>query len=140
VKVVLDTNVIVSGAISRQGPPGRIIAFWREQRFTLLISGNLLSEIARVFTYPRVRRYITWSADEERDFLAYLTPAASLVHPTERVNIINDEPDNRLLEAAAAGEADFIVSGDTDLVELREFEGTRIITPAAFVTMLEAQL
>jgi putative PIN family toxin of toxin-antitoxin system len=140
VRVVLDTNVIVSGAITRLGPAGPILAFWRGQRFTLLISADLLSEIERVLTYPHVRRYITWSSDEERDFLAYLTQAASLVHPTIRLNNVSDEPDNRLLEAASAGAADFIVSGETDVLALREFEGARIVTPAAFAAMLQTDM
>jgi len=60
----------------------------------------------------------------------------TLVEPTHRIDASRDPDDNRVLEAAIAGEADYIVTGDRDLLELGSYEGIRIVTPAEFVALL----
>jgi uncharacterized protein len=71
--------------------------------------------------------------------LAAVAEAADTVDPAERVTVLADEPDNRVLEAAAAGRADLIVTGDKAMQELGSFRGIPIISAARFVTRLQQQ-
>jgi len=137
VEVVLDTNVAVSAAINPKGPPAQIIKAWRAQSFTWVTSESLLTELDRTLRAPRLRRYIVWSDDELNELLAAVRQLARIASPTRTIDIITSDPaDNRVLEAAVAGGAEYIVSGDQALLELGAFEGIRIVTPARFTAIL----
>ena len=136
-EVVLDTNVAVSAAINPKGPPAQIIKAWRAQSFTWVTSESLLTELDRTLRAPRLRRYIVWSDDELNEFLAAVRQLARIASPTRTIDIISTDPaDNRVLEAAVAGGAEYIVSGDQALLDLGAFEGVEIVTPARFTAIL----
>ncbi len=69
-------------------------------------------------------------------FIKDMESAVTMVDPAESLSVIADPPDNRVLEAAVAGEADYIVSGDRDLLDLGKYEGIEIVTPAMFLAIL----
>ena len=136
-EVVLDTNVAVSAAINPKGPPAQIIKAWRAQSFTWVTSESLLVELERTLRAPRLRRYIAWGDNELNEFLAAVHQLTRIASPTRTINIITSDPaDNRVLEAAVAGGAEYIVSGDQALLELGAFEGVQIVTPARFTAIL----
>ncbi len=135
-RVVLDTNVLVSGLISSKGPPGEIQRAWRRQGFELVTSAPLLHEFLEVLTYPRIRKRLYWSDAELSDYLESFLAAVVLVTPTAMLEISRDPDDNRILEAAYAANADYIVTGDADLLVLREFSGIAILAPAVFVRLV----
>ena len=135
-RVVLDNNVLVSAVISPLGIPGAIYQAWRRAEFQLLVSAPLLSELVRVLAYPRIVKLTRWSPTEQDVFITLLAEDAILVSPDQEVTLSRDPTDNRILEAAAAGAADYIVSGDKDLLVLGEFEGIPIVSPTRFVTIL----
>jgi uncharacterized protein len=129
-KVVLDSNVIVSG-LGWSGPPASIIDAVLSGRVTLVISPPLLAELRRVLQYPKLAKVI-----READALVdELEVVSEMVLPTRVVAVVSDETDNRVLEAAAEGSANYIVSGDDHLLALGSFEGIPIITPAAFAAL-----
>ena len=139
--VVLDTNVAVSGAISPKGPPAEIIRSWRAQSFSWVTSDPLLEELERTFRSRRIRRYLAWSEDELSEFLTHVRRAARVVTPTERIDVMKADPaDNRVLEAALAGGAEYIVTGDKALLSLETCEGVPIITPVRFLAVLQSAL
>ena len=139
-KVVLDANVLVSAALSGSGSPGRIVTMWNEAAFELLTSITLLHELEVVFGRQRLLRQLGWSAQEGQDFVEALRSAGTIVNPDIELEVVQRDPDdNRVLEAAVAGEADYIVSGDRDLLDLGEYGGIRILRPAEFVALLESQ-
>ena len=133
---VLDTNVWVSGIINGLGPPGRIIALWRNDYFKVVISPLLIGELERALTYPRVRAAIQRPEEEVHSFVAELARIAVSLE-TPNLDVSRDPDDNRFLEAAIAGDADFLVTGDRDLLTLEEHEGIAIVTPARFLAILE---
>ena len=135
-KVVLDSNVIVSAAINPKGIPAEIIRTWRAEAFTWITSAELLTELERVFWYQRVLLYRAWTDDQVMEFLLEAQQSAALVTPSDRLAIIRGPSDNRLLETAIAGEADYIVSGDRDLLSLGRNENVEIVTPARFAAIL----
>ncbi len=140
-RVVLDTNVLISAVLSRGSPPDLILRAWRTGSFELVISTPLLRELEKVLARPRIRRRLQWSTDERTIFVAALSEGALVVTPEEELRVIRaDVADNRVLEAAVRAEADFIVSGDRHLLELRSHEGIRIVTPARFLAIIASRL
>lgn len=82
---------------------------------------------------------MAWSNDEVAEFLTTVRRVAEVVSPAREVNVITRDPsDNRVLEAAVAGQVDYIVSGDQHLLDLKAWEGTQIVAPARFVAILAA--
>lgn len=134
-RVVLDTNVLVSG-LGWGGPPARIIEAVVDGRLVLITSPALLEEFRRVLAYPRLA-----VALPDPQTLAGLVEDIGVVVDTAGrvVSASRDEADNRVLEAATAGAADYVVSGDDDLLALGAFEGIAIAGPAAFVGTVLAE-
>jgi putative PIN family toxin of toxin-antitoxin system len=98
-----------------------------------LLSAPLRDELDRVLRYPKLA-----SAFPEPDrIVALLAAIAEPVEPAERLSVLADEPDNRVLEAAVSGQADLIVSGDARLLELGTFRGIRIITAREAQRLIE---
>jgi uncharacterized protein len=127
VRAVLDTNVLISAFVFPGGAPEHVYRRGLEGRITLITSPPLLSELGGVLTEK-----FAWEARYVEEVLAQLIRVAVVVDPTEQVTDITDDPaDNRVLEAAAEGEASVIISGDRHLLTLGTWRGIRILTPAA---------
>ena len=137
-RVVLDANVIVSGVIAPRGAPARILEAWRTGWFQPLVSPAILDEIGRVLRYPRIVSYHRWPDDHIRTFLEDLAYLAIPVEGELEITAIQQDPtDNRYLECAVEGRADYIVSGDQHVLALGEYEGIPIHSPRAFIEVLE---
>jgi len=99
----------------------------------LLVSPAILEEIVRVLEYPKIARFHRWPRPRVEEFVAEMTPGDL------RLDIVRDDPsDNRYLECAVEGMADYLVSGDQDLLEVQEYAGVLIVTPKTFLTLLRA--
>ena len=134
-KVVLDTNVILSSLLFG-GKLTFIHKAWKEGRLVLIFSEDTLEELVKVLHYPKFDL-----GEKEIDFLIYIEilSYAKVVSKTVKVNrkVCRDEEDVKFLECAVSGGADYIVSGDRDLLSLGEMEGIKIITPAELRELLE---
>jgi putative PIN family toxin of toxin-antitoxin system len=130
VPIVVDTNVLVSGALFPDSVPGR--TFDQAQLFHgLAFSQATFSELRNVLDRRKFERYI--DADLRERFLKRCLDAASVVDISRQVRACRDPEDDKFLEVAVNAAADFIVTGDQDLLALHPFEGIPIITPAAFL-------
>ncbi len=122
-KVVFDTNILVSALVLPGGKGEeallRVIRGGDRPIVSRAIIGELLGVLARKFARDR---------EELARVAVFLSEIGELVHPRRRVHLLEDDADNRILESAAAGGAEVIVTGDRALLRLVEFEGTRIIT------------
>ncbi len=128
-RVVLDTNVLVSG-LGWSGPPSAIVEYVLAGEVILLTSAPLLVELRRVLRYPKLARVFT-----DPDGICELVQAVCVeVEPEVRLTVVADDSDNRILEAAVEGGAGYIVSGDDHLLYLGSFQGIPILTPTAFVS------
>ncbi len=135
-RVLPDTNVVISGLLTRGGHPSRIIDLWAKGRFTAVVCPAILEEYLTVLLRPRFA--VIGSAEERFALVRGLTALNNtrLVQPdpSVRINAIqNDRADNRFLECAVAAEARFLVSGDRDLLVLGDFKGVTICSPADFL-------
>jgi putative PIN family toxin of toxin-antitoxin system len=129
VKVVADTNVLVSALIFPGGSPEAFYRLALERRIELVTSRPLLAELGRVLTEK-----FGWEPERAEDAVEQMIRLAEVVHPQDTVSEIEADPaDNRVLEAATEGKADAIVSGDRHLLSLGSWRGIRIQAPAAFV-------
>jgi putative PIN family toxin of toxin-antitoxin system len=137
-RVILDANVVVSGLISQRGAPRQLLDLWREEAFELVVSEAILDELGRVLRYPKIVTLHRQSDSELNEFLSLLREDSHLVVPTESVGASPDESDNRYLEAALAGEAEYLVTGDAHhLLPLGEYRGVRILPPVAFLAIVQ---
>lgn len=134
-KVVLDTNVLLSGLMAPEGTPGRILAAWFEARFDGVMSLEQLAEIGQALGYPKIHRKLKWDEQRIEQFIRQLYIRAEVVnlHSTS-VEVPRDPHDMPILATLIASGADALVSGDRDLLELHE--KYPIQTPAEFVRRL----
>jgi putative PIN family toxin of toxin-antitoxin system len=138
--VVLDTNVIVSALLSSKGAPAEIIRRWEAGEFDVAISPPLLSEFERVLNYPRVKKYLKHSDEEIATFLKHLGTTVITVYPQIKLEVIKADPDDdRVLECALEASAVYIVSGNSHLLDLKEYRQIVILNPVEFLAVLNLQ-
>ena len=132
IRIVLDTNVLVS-AIVFGGNPRRIIESILEGSVHLILSREILDELEGVLC----RRKFGMSPPIARNISNELESICDIVAPEHRVTVMTSDPyDNMVLECAAEAKADYIISGDTHLLDLCEFEGIKIVNPARFLEIV----
>lgn len=133
-KVVIDTNVIVSAVIGKSATLVKIYNAFVNNLFTPILSPVLQEEILNVVRKPRIKRY--FRAKEIKRFKELIKIDAILVIPTKKISLCRDKEDNILLETALEAKADFIVTGDQDLLILKSCLGIPIINPRQFSDIL----
>lgn len=137
IRAVLDTNQYVSMAIKTGGTADRLLAAWKEERFVLLLSPPILEEISLVLRSPRLRRLIRLTAAELDGLIESLLLDAELTAGRLEVHAITRDPsDNMFLACAVEGHADYIVSGDEDLLTLGSYQGIPIVKATEFLRIL----
>ncbi len=133
-KVVIDTNVVVSRFLNPAGTPARVLALAEASAFQLVASAAILEEYRRTLLYERIMRRHRRSMEEVERAVTRLRAVALLLEPKTRLHVIAEDPsDDKFLECAVEGEADYIVSGDRHLLGLGRYQGIEILPPAAFV-------
>ncbi len=136
-RAVLDTNVLVSGLIGLAGPPRRLVDAWLEGRYTLVSSLYQAQELDHVLSYPRLVARIQLEEPEVSLILAALLSEAEIVPGQLQLSGVTRDPkDDPLVACALEGNADYLVSGDRDLLDLRGYERIRIVSPHQFVEIL----
>lgn len=139
-RVVLDANVVVSALISARGAPARILDCWERDEFEIAISPPILEELDRVLHYPRLQERFHLPERSIARFLQLLAMQAVEAVATEELTVVESDPtDNRYLECALAAGAEIIVSGDHHLLELGEYQGLQILSPAGFLALLRLE-
>jgi putative PIN family toxin of toxin-antitoxin system len=132
-RAVIDTNVLVSALIRRQGVSGQGLRHLRDGRFAMIYSVALMVELVEVLSQPHIQRKYHIQPDDITALINLVRLRGELVSPNRRIDACRDPKDNCFLEAAVAGNADVIVSGDADLLDIREFEAIQILSVAKFL-------
>ena len=135
-RVILDTNVLVSALLLAGCVPTRLLDAWFEGSFTLLTSEEQLEELRRVTRYPRIRAYVDPAT--AGSLVNDLRHFAELVTDLPPVDVSVDPGDNFLLAMAEAGRADYLVTADKrGVLALRRHGVTRIVKARRFLEIIE---
>jgi len=134
-KVVLDTNVLVS-ALIKAGKPRELIFRIIKGKVQLVLSRSILEEFLEVTDDPRIRRYV--DEDDIIAFLRVLGSIAKIVRVRSKFKVVKEDPDNDvILRTAKDGRVNYIVSGDRHLLSLGEFRGIKIVTVNEILKLLK---
>lgn len=134
-RAVIDTNVLVAAAISPSGTCGRLLTAALERRWTMLVSPQLLAELADVLARRKFRRWLT--DDEATAFVGAVGLVADVLpDPMSPPSITRDPDDDYLVALATAEQAEAIISGDPHLTELIDLD-LPVLTPASFLAQLD---
>lgn len=135
-RCVLDTNILVSALLSRNGSPAELIRHWRQGNFELVVSPALLIELERVLAYPKITRYL--DGDHATAFLQLLRQDATLIAdkpPAEGLR--SEDPDDDYLIALARNAQAYLISGDKHLLRLAP--GLPVQTAAGMLLMIATE-
>ena len=128
-KATLDTNILVS-AFGWKGNPKQVLNKVITGETELVISDKQFKELAEVLEYPKFR----FTTQQKDRFKALILEIATFVKPVKKIDAIKEDPDdNMILECAIAGDVNYIVTGDHDLLNLKEFRGVKMRTPKQFL-------
>jgi putative PIN family toxin of toxin-antitoxin system len=134
-RIVLDTNVLLSGLIQPRNIPGRIVKAWQEAQFELVVSHYQLVEIGRVLAYPKIQTRLQWDEPKIERFLKQIMlRSLSVELPFALPAVPRDDQDAPILAALLASDAHCLVTGDRDLLSLRD--RYPIETPSEFARRL----
>ena len=128
-RVVLDTNVLVSGIAYPASIPGKILAAWRQGAVTVFLSHHIVEELSR--SLPRMNHRLNWRPQKFEEEVELLALQAQIVEPADLPDTaVRDTGDLPVLGTLIASEADYLITGDEDLLALAERYS--IVTPADF--------
>ena len=134
IRAVVYTNILIRSLIKPNGAVGPIIPRLRDGDYILVYSAPLVDELVAKLSLPRIRVKYHVGVEEIEALVALFVLRGERVTPTRNVKLCRDPKDNMFIEAALAGEAQYVVTGDDDLLTLKKFETVRFVTPHAFLT------
>jgi putative PIN family toxin of toxin-antitoxin system len=136
IRAVVDTNVLVSGLLSHRpgSPPVDIIEAWRAGDFELVTSREIIAEVERALQKPYFQARL--SQDQVDRARGLLRRRTVLVQVAEVADVVGDPADNLVLAAALSVRADYLVTGDSELLAVGVHASVRIVTPREFLSVL----
>lgn len=132
-RVVADTNIFLS-ALLFGGPPEEIIDLARQRQIELVVSVEILLELSSV-----LKSKFDWQDEQIANAIRTIGYRSSVLKPETRLKTVEDDADNRVLECALDGDAEFIVTGDHHLLGLSEFRGIRILKARELLDIIGEQ-
>ena len=128
-KATLDTNILIS-ALGWKGNPKRVFGKITSGEVEFVISDEQFAELSETLEYPK----FGFTKEQKDKFKSLILEIATFVKPVEKIDAIKVDPDDNMhLESAVAGNVGYIVSGDSDLLDLKEFRRIKIVTAKKFL-------
>ena len=119
-RIVLDTNIWISGLLLPKSNAGKILKEWNEVKFEIILSPYILEEIGKVLAYPKIKKRLKWDDAKIQHYLDLLVFFAEMVDVSEISEHVEADPkDSPILSALITSNADFLISGDSDLLNLK---------------------
>jgi uncharacterized protein len=135
-RFIADTNVLISNLLFYQSVPARALRLALDFGI-LLTSQAALDELATVLSRPKFDAYVSSAVREE--FIRKILRISVRVEIIQRVEVCRDPKDDKFLEIAVNGDADWLLTGDSDLLVLHPFQDTAIVTPGDFIARIESR-
>ena len=130
--VVLDTNILIS-AIFWRGTPYKVVLNALKKKYSLYLSPKILNELEE-----KLRVKFKFPEDKIKNHIEILIEYGEIIEPTVNINIVKEDPDdNKVLECAVSCNADYIVSGDRHLLNLKGYKGIKILSAKKFLDLVE---
>ena len=130
IRVLPDTNIIISSVFWR-GNPYEVVRRGILGEYQLVISSEILEEVV-----DKLRNKFKFPEESIQELIDILMTYCHIVEPSSKFDVVRDKKDNKIVECAFDGKADYIVTGDPDLLELKEFRGIKIIKAKEFLDMV----
>jgi uncharacterized protein len=141
IRAVPDANVVVSAYLNISGKPAQILSLARENRIEICLSPQIVLEIVETLLKPRL---VKIHKDKQGDILAFAKALAEVAVITPgmlEVDAVEADPDdNKILSCAVESNAQYIISGDHHLTDLKEYENIRIVNPDTFLKLIKDKL
>lgn len=132
VKVVLDTNIVISASLGKEGNPAKIFELAIEGKLENFTSNALLEEVRGVFGREKISAII--APENAKKFLGMYMEISTLIHPKhEHKLVLADHSDNKIVDCAMEAKAEYIITGDEHLLLLKGYKGIQILSPKSFL-------
>lgn len=137
-RVVIDTNVLVSGLFGiKNSPSSQILQAILAQKIILVTTPPILDEVGEVISRKRIAKLTKMNEEEQKKFIEELIKRSDVTAGKQLSKIVGrDVKDNKFLACACEARADYLITGDDDLLVLKEYEGIKIVKPREFVDLL----
>ncbi len=137
-RAVIDTNLFVSGLFAQKGYTHKLQELWITKAFELAVSDQILAEIKATLQKPYLHKELFIYDNEEDEIINLIREKAFIItqdqYKTDKIK--KDPTDNKFLACALEAKADFIVSGDNHLLELKHYQGIQIVNARIFVNKI----
>jgi len=138
IRVVLDTNIIVSATILRKGHSAQVLDLWREEKIELAVSLPILEEMRKVLKRARIIKQQSMVQQDVKALIEGFRESGILTSGRLDLEVVREDPeDDKFIICAVEAGADYIVSGDTHLLKLKEYQGIKIVPPREFLRLME---
>lgn len=139
-RAVIDTNLFISGLFAKDSLSAQLQNLWIDQEFELVTSLEIVKEISRVLSYPRIKERFKPKEENVRRFFRLIFRKAIISKDLYRTDRITDDPtDNKFLACALEKKADYIVSRDPHLRNLKHFHGIQIVDATTFIRKVKGE-
>lgn len=136
-KLVLDTNTIISGFLWEGNESRLLEKIEKEKNINLFLTEDILEEITDVITRKEFVELLQKAKLTPEDILTKITSAAKIIEPIEKVDVIKEDPDdNKFLDCGISCGADYIISGDKHLLKVKECRGIPIIRTSKILEII----
>jgi uncharacterized protein len=140
-RAVVDTNLFISGLFAKDSLSAQLENLWVDQQFELVTSLEIIKEVSRVLSYPRIKERFKPRGENVRRFFRLIFRKAIISKDIYRTDKIADDPtDNKFLACALEKKADYIVSRDPHLRNLKHFHGIQIVDATTFIEKVKNQI
>lgn len=138
IRVVLDTNQLVSALLSPEGPAFEILkalGLEEKQKCELVLSDEILSEFRRVLSYPRIQKLHKWPKEKIEIFITLIKEISHIEKGHGKGRIVSEDPDDdKFFHLALKSGAKYIISRDIHLLKIKEFRGIKVLKPEVFLS------
>ena len=139
-KIIIDTNVVISFLITNSDFIKKIIELKNRRKADLHSSTEIFEEIKNTLQKPKIKELLKVNPRKVASFMALYKYNLIFEEPYHSIDVCRDSKDDKFLELSKTIQADFLITGDKDLLELKQFENTQILKPSEFIAKLDTIL